>query len=64
VDEYQVKYCVQCGAENVVAREITPSHIYELYCPHCGLGAILLWRDHSLVGTVVTHDPDSDSEAW
>jgi hypothetical protein len=24
----------------------------------------LLWREHALIGTSSTHDPDSDSEAW
>jgi len=60
----EVKFCPQCGSDGVAAREITPSHIVEVYCPHCGALAVLFWQDHELVGSVATHDPDSDSEAW
>ena len=60
----ELKFCPECGAEGVVIREVTPNHIRELYCPHCGTLAVLLWEDHALVGTTATHDPDSDTEAW
>lgn len=59
-----VKYCPQCGAGDLAKREITPNHILELYCPHCGVIAIMLWFDRTLVGTTAEHDPDSDSESW
>jgi len=60
----QMKFCPQCGADDLVTREITPNHILELYCPHCGAVAIMLWHDDELIGTTATHDPDSDSEPW
>jgi len=60
----RMKFCPQCGADDLVTREITPNHILELYCPHCGVVAILLWRDDELIGTTAMHDPDSDSESW
>ncbi len=60
----EIKFCPQCGAEGIVTREITPNHVLELYCPHCGSIAEVLWGDRPLVGTTATHDPDSDSEAW
>lgn len=60
----EVKYCPQCGAADVVPREITPSHIVELYCRHCGMLAVLFRQEQELVGSAVVHDPDSDSESW
>jgi hypothetical protein len=64
MNQGEIKFCPECGANGVETREITPSHILELYCPHCGVLAILLWRDRELICTTATHDPDSDSEAW
>jgi hypothetical protein len=60
----EIKFCPQCGACDLATREITPNHILELYCPHCGVIAILLWCDHELIGHAAVHDLDSDSEAW
>lgn len=60
----QIKFCPQCGAGDLAITEITPNHVLELYCPHCGVMAVLLWQDHELIGTTATHDPDSDAEAW
>lgn len=60
----EIKFCPECGANTVVTREVAPSHVIELYCPHCGRLTLLLWQDHALVGTRAVHDPDSDSEAW
>ena len=60
----EFKFCPQCGADGVAAREITSSRIVELYCPHCGILAVVLCQDHEMVGSAVTHDPDSDSESW
>lgn len=60
----EIKFCLQCGAEGVVTREVTPNHVIELYCPHCGVLAELLWGDRTMIGTNTEHDPDSDSEAW
>lgn len=60
----EMRFCPQCGAEGVVTREITPNHVLELSCPHCGAMAEVLWGDCALVGANMTHDPDSDSEAW
>ena len=59
-----MKFCPQCGAEGVVAKEITPNHVVELSCPHCGARADILWGDSTLVGANAVHDPDSDSESW
>jgi hypothetical protein len=59
-----VKFCPQCGADNVVINKVNPSHILELYCPHCGVLTLLLLEDHALIGTNVSHDPDSDAESW
>lgn len=64
MNESQVKFCPQCGADDLATREITPNHVLELYCPHCGILAVLLWQDHALVGHTATHDPDSDAESW
>lgn len=64
MDGCEIKFCPQCGADGVVTKQITPNHVLELYCPDCGAIAILLWREHALVGTLATHDPDSDTEAW
>lgn len=60
----RVKFCPQCGADDLATREITLNHVLELYCPDCGVIAVLLCRDHSLIGTTAAHDPDSDAEAW
>jgi hypothetical protein len=60
----EAKFCLQCGGEGVVTREITPNHVIEMYCPHCGILAELLWGDRTVIGTNAEHDPDSDSEAW
>jgi predicted RNA-binding Zn-ribbon protein involved in translation (DUF1610 family) len=62
--EGAIKFCPQCGADNVTISKVTPSHILELYCPHCGLLTLLLCEDHALIGTNVSHDPDSDAESW
>ncbi len=59
-----LRFCPQCGAADVTTREVSPNHIVELCCPHCGIIADLLWRDQILVGTCAPHDPDSDAEAW
>jgi len=59
-----VKFCPKCGAGDLATREITPNHVLELYCPHCGVIAVMLWFDRALVGTKVEHDPDSDTESW
>ncbi len=64
VKREDAKYCIQCGREGIVTREITPNHVFEMYCPHCGVLAELLWGARRLVGTNMEHDPDSDSEAW
>jgi hypothetical protein len=64
MNQDEIKFCPGCGAKGVATREITPNHIVELYCPHCGVLAILLWRDRELIGTTATHDPDSDTESW
>jgi hypothetical protein len=42
MNQGEIKFCPECGANGVVTREITPNHILELYCPHCGVLAILL----------------------
>jgi predicted RNA-binding Zn-ribbon protein involved in translation (DUF1610 family) len=60
----ELNFCPQCGATGVVTKEITPNHVLELSCPHCGVKAEILWVDRALVGANATHDPDSDSEAW
>jgi len=60
----EIRFCPQCGAKELATREITPSHILELYCPHCGILALLLWQEHELIGTTAAHDPDSDTESW
>ncbi len=60
----EMRFCPECGAEGVATKEVTPNHIVELYCPHCGALTLLLWQDHALIGTTTTHDPDSDAEAW
>jgi hypothetical protein len=64
MNELHIKFCPECGAEGVVTREVTPNHIIELYCPHCGILTLLLWQDHDVIGTTAAHDPDSDAEAW
>jgi len=64
MNQGEIKFCPQCGAGDPATREITPNHVLELYCPHCGVIAILLWFDRALVGTTAEHDPDSDSESW
>ena len=68
VKEIEIKFCVQCGIEGLVTREITPNHVLELYCPHCGVLAVLLWGDSTLIdrkiGVFSMHDPNSDSESW
>jgi hypothetical protein len=60
----ELKFCPRCGADQATSREVTPNHIVELYCAHCGETVLLLWEEQALVGTAVTHDPDSDSESW
>jgi len=60
----QIKFCPRCGDDDVAIRQMTPNHVIELYCPHCGGIAILLWQDQDLVGTAAVHDPDSDTESW
>ena len=60
----EMRFCMQCGFEGAIAKEITPNHVLELSCPQCGLRAEVLWVDQALVGATATHDPDSDSEAW
>jgi Zn finger protein HypA/HybF involved in hydrogenase expression len=60
----EIKFCPQCGGNDLATREITPNHILELYCPHCGAIAMLLWFDRALVGSTAEHDPDSDAESW
>jgi len=62
--ESEIQFCPQCGKDSVTVREITASHMVELYCPHCGILAVLIPQEQELVGTSVTHDPDSDSEPW
>jgi hypothetical protein len=42
MNQDEIKFCPGCGANGVATREITPNHILELYCPHCGVLAILL----------------------
>ena len=42
MNQDEIKFCPGCGAKGVATREITPNHIVELYCPHCGVLAILL----------------------
>jgi hypothetical protein len=32
----EIRFCPQCGTDGVGTREITPNHILELHCPHCG----------------------------
>jgi hypothetical protein len=64
MDQAHIKFCPECGADGVVTKEVTPNHIIELYCPHCGILTLLLWQDHALIGTAASHDPDSDAEAW
>jgi hypothetical protein len=64
MNQAEIKFCPECGAEGVITREITPNHILELICPHCGTSALLLWQEHDLVGATAAHDPDSDTEAW
>jgi len=61
--EKEIKFCLQCGAE-VVVNEVTPNHIVELYCPHCGSNAEVLLKPRILIGTNAAHDPDSDFEPW
>ena len=60
----EIKFCPGCGADGIATREITPNHVLEVCCPHCGVIAVLLWLEHALIGTSAMHDPDSDSEAW
>jgi Zn finger protein HypA/HybF involved in hydrogenase expression len=60
----EIKFCPQCGAGDLATKEITPNHILELYCPHCGSISVMLWFDRALVGRTVEHDPDSDTESW
>lgn len=62
--EGSIKFCPQCGADNVVIHEVSPTHILELYCPHCGILTLLLWQENALIGANVSHDPDSDTESW
>jgi len=64
MNQSEIKFCPQCGAGDLATTEITPSHVLELYCPHCGASAILLWSEHDLVGSTAQRDPDSDSESW
>lgn len=58
------KFCPQCGAADVTTSEITPNHVLEMHCPHCGVVVVLLWEEHDLVGHTAPHDPDSDCESW
>jgi hypothetical protein len=60
----EVKFCSQCGKGDLAAQNITPNHMVEVYCPHCGLLTVLVLLEHELVGHAVVHDPDSDSESW
>ena len=64
MDQAHIQFCPECGGDGVVTREVTPNHIIELYCPHCGFLTMLLWQDRALIGTAASHDPDSDAEAW
>jgi ribosomal protein S27AE len=61
-----IKFCLQCGTEGVMAEEVTPSHVVKLYCANCGMMAKVLLEDEDgmLVGANLAHDPDSDFEAW
>ena len=64
MNQGKIKFCPECGLEGVLIKEVTPNHVVELYCPHCGEVALLLWQDHELIGTTAAHDPDGDSESW
>jgi ribosomal protein S27AE len=64
MNDIQTKFCPQCGADDVTATEITPSHVQELHCPRCGITAVLLWEEHELAGHTASHDPNSDNESW
>jgi predicted RNA-binding Zn-ribbon protein involved in translation (DUF1610 family) len=64
MEDNGARFCPQCGEKDVVTRDIEPHRIGEVYCPHCGIHAVVVWQERELVGTAVTHDPDSDSESW
>lgn len=61
-----IKFCLQCGVEGVMAERVTPGAVVKLYCANCGMMAKVLLEDEEgmLVGANVAHDADSDSEAW
>jgi hypothetical protein len=64
MSESETKFCPHCGAQQITSKEITPNHVRELYCSHCGANILVLWQEQNVVGTTATHDPDSDSEPW
>ena len=43
MNQGKIKFCPECGLEGVLIKEVTPNHVVELYCPHCGEVALLLW---------------------